>query len=57
MPHWLNISIIGLDSLLKPHTLPESDKPFDSGLVKMVELGIVMCKYFFRCGAMRTLNL
>lgn len=55
MYHRLNI-ILGLDSLLKPHTWPESDKPFDSGLVKMVAI-YVMCKYFFRCGAMRTLNL
>lgn len=38
MHHCLNI-ILGLDSLLEPHTLPESDKPFDLGLVKVVELG------------------
>lgn len=33
MPHRLNV-ILGLDSLLKHHTLPESDMSFDSGLVK-----------------------
>lgn len=38
MYHWLNI-ILGLDSILEPHTLPESDEPFESGLLKMVGLG------------------